>query len=59
MLACIAWSKNICDLCKDIRCEAIKFSGLFYPQIDNNLCNNCGKCLGKCFNNAISFKEEK
>lgn len=57
ILKCIAWNKTICSLCNDI-CDqrAIKFYGFFNPDVDTELCNGCGFCVGACPTNAIDIK---
>ncbi len=56
-VGCMAWHQTICSLCHDI-CEtrAIKFYGMFKPEIDANLCNGCGFCIGVCPSGAIDIK---
>jgi ferredoxin-type protein NapF len=56
LLKCISWNETMCFSCKD-RCldNAIKYIGLFRPEIDNALCTNCGFCVGVCPTDAIKI----
>jgi len=54
--SCIAHNGVICFSCKEPCMEnAIVFHGMFNPIIDENLCNGCGFCLGRCPVDAIDF----
>jgi len=60
-LSCMSWSKSICFSCKDPCLDnAIKFHGMFYPEIITESCTGCGFCIKYCPCNAIeiSFKKE-
>ena len=63
LIKCMSWNQTMCFSCKDpCMVDAIKFLGMFRPEIDTNICNGCGFCLKVCPTNAISFKlieEEK
>jgi len=54
LLECMSWNQTMCFSCKD-PCldDAIKFLGMFRPEINNDLCTNCGFCISKCPINAI------
>jgi ferredoxin-type protein NapF len=54
--ACIAHQGVICFACKEPCMEdAILFNGMFNPVIDENRCNGCGFCLGRCPTRAIDY----
>jgi ferredoxin-type protein NapF len=59
IMACMAWHQSLCNSCLDA-CEqrAIQFLGLWKPQIEIDVCNGCGMCVGICPSNAILIKEE-
>lgn len=59
IMACMAWHQSLCNSCLDA-CEqrAIQFLGLWKPQIEMDVCNGCGMCVGICPSNAILIKEE-
>lgn len=55
-LKCLSWNQTMCFSCKD-PCldDAIKFVGIFKPEIKTDLCTSCGFCVKVCPTNAISF----
>jgi ferredoxin-type protein NapF len=57
VLKCMSWNKTMCFSCKD-PCldDAIKFLGMFRPEIDNDLCTACGFCVKVCPTDAISMQ---
>lgn len=57
IIACMAWNQSLCNSCLDA-CDvvAIHFLGLFRPQIEMDICNGCGMCIGICPSNAIAIK---
>ena len=58
LLKCLSWNDTMCYSCKDpCMVNAIKFLGLFRPEINNDICNGCGFCLSVCPTDAISFKK--
>lgn len=55
ILTCLAWNKTICRSCADVcNDKAIRFTGLWNPEIDSNACTACGFCIGVCPAYAIS-----
>ena len=57
ILSCLAWNNTMCYSCKDPCIDnAIKFIGLFRPNIETELCTNCGFCVRVCPANAIKIK---
>jgi len=51
---CVSWQEVMCFSCKDPCIDnAIKFSGLFKPQIIPDLCTGCGFCIPVCPSEAI------
>ena len=58
--SCLSHQGTICFSCKE-PCldDAILFTGMFKPVIDETLCTNCGFCISKCPTNAISYKITK
>ena len=53
-LGCLAWNGTICSSCKDpCREDAIRFLGLYRPEIDLQRCTRCGFCIGVCPNDAV------
>jgi ferredoxin-type protein NapF len=55
--ACMAHHGTICFACKEPCIEdAILFTGLFNPVIDDDKCTGCGLCLGRCPTRAISYR---
>lgn len=58
VLSCMAWHNSICNSCLDSCDErAIKFLGMFRPNIDTLKCTGCNECTSVCPSNAISLKE--
>ncbi len=59
-LRCVAWHDVVCTSCKD-PCldDAIRFLGLFRPEIDDSRCTGCGWCAGVCPSDAIQFSAPK
>jgi ferredoxin-type protein NapF len=57
LLECMSWNQTMCFSCKD-PCldDAIKFLGMFRPEIDENLCTSCGFCLRVCPTDAITLE---
>jgi ferredoxin-type protein NapF len=57
--SCLAWNGTMCYACKDV-CEprAIKFFGVFRPQITLESCTICGECVPVCPTNAITINKE-
>jgi len=57
LLECMSWNQTMCFSCKD-PCldDAIKFLGMFRPEIDENLCTSCGFCLKVCPTDAITLE---
>ena len=57
MIKCLSWNKTMCFSCKD-PCldEAIKFAGIYFPEIDQEKCTSCGFCVGVCPTNAIILR---
>ncbi|WP_200763971.1 4Fe-4S dicluster domain-containing protein [Nitrosophilus alvini] len=56
IINCMAWNKTICRSCADVCLDnAIKFTGLFNPEIDYDECTNCGFCVGVCPTQAITY----
>ena len=61
MLSCMAWHQSLCNSCLDACQEhAIRFLGLFRPQIEMQRCTGCGMCVHICPSDAIrvSIKEK-
>jgi len=55
-LKCMSWSKSICFSCKDPCLDnAIKFHGMFYPEIIDDKCTSCGFCIKYCPTDAIKI----
>ncbi len=53
---CMSWNNVMCFSCKDPCLDnAIKFQGIFKPEIDLNLCSGCGFCLSVCPSGAIEI----
>ena len=57
LLKCMSWNKTMCFSCKD-PCldDAIKFLGMFRPEIKTDLCTSCGFCIKVCPTDAISLE---
>ncbi len=57
VLKCMSWNQTMCFSCKD-PCldDAIKFLGMFRPEIDNDLCTSCGFCVKVCPSDAITIE---
>ena len=54
ILKCMSWNQTMCFSCKDPCLDnAIKFLGMFRPEINSELCTNCGFCVKVCPTNAI------
>ncbi len=52
---CVAWQDVVCSSCSDVCYDkAIKFLGMFRPEINYENCTNCGFCIGVCPSFAIS-----
>jgi ferredoxin-type protein NapF len=52
---CMAWADVICSSCADVCYDrAIKFLGMFRPEINYENCTNCGFCIGVCPSYAIT-----
>ncbi|MBD3823228.1 MAG: 4Fe-4S binding protein [Epsilonproteobacteria bacterium] len=60
LLKCLSWHSTMCFSCKD-PCldDAIKFFGMFRPEIDDKRCTNCGFCIKNCPVGAIVIKERR
>ncbi len=57
IIKCLSWNQTMCFSCKDPCLDnAIKFLGMFRPEILNNKCTSCGFCLKACPSNAIEIK---
>ena len=56
VLKCVAWHQVMCHSCKD-PCidDAIRFLGLFRPEIETERCTGCGWCLPVCPADAIKI----
>jgi len=51
---CISWQNIMCFSCKDPCVDnAIKFDGIFRPQIIPDICSGCGFCIPVCPSGAI------
>jgi len=57
VLKCMSWNQTMCFSCKD-PCfdDAIKFLGMFRPEINSDLCTSCGFCIKVCPSDAISVE---
>jgi len=57
LIKCMSWHDTMCFSCKDpCMVDAIKFLGMFRPEINMDICNGCGFCFKVCPVEAISFK---
>ena len=57
LLKCMSWNQTMCFSCKDpCLTDAIKFLGMFRPEIESNLCTSCGFCVKVCPTDAISME---
>ncbi|WP_456393011.1 ferredoxin-type protein NapF [Persephonella sp.] len=51
---CVSWQNVMCFSCKDPCIDnAIKFDGIFRPQIIPDVCTGCGFCIPVCPSGAI------
>ncbi|WP_457642919.1 ferredoxin-type protein NapF [Persephonella sp.] len=51
---CVSWQNVMCFSCKDPCLDnAVKFNGIFQPQIIPDMCSGCGFCLSVCPSGAI------
>ena len=59
MLECLSWNNTMCFSCKD-PCldDAIIFTAMFKPFIDENKCTSCGFCISRCPSEAIKIGEK-
>ena len=56
-LKCMSWNQTMCFSCKDpCLSDAIKFLGMFRPEIVSDLCTSCGFCVKVCPTDAISME---
>ena len=56
LIKCMSWHDTMCFSCKDpCIVDAIKFLGMFRPEIDSSICNSCGFCLKVCPTDAINL----
>jgi len=52
---CVSWHGTICNSCSDVCLDsAIKFEGLWKPEIKEEKCTSCGFCITVCPVNAIN-----
>jgi ferredoxin-type protein NapF len=59
ILNCLAWNGTICRSCADVCDEnAVKFLGLFHPEIDPSSCTSCGFCIGVCPSQVIKINKK-
>ncbi len=60
LIKCLSWNQTMCFSCKD-PCldDAIKFLGMFRPEINMDICTACGFCINICPTDAISFTINK
>lgn len=54
VLSCLAYHQVICSSCRDRCKDAIKFSGMFYPEVLET-CTGCGLCVSACPKDSISI----
>jgi ferredoxin-type protein NapF len=60
LIKCMSWHQTMCFSCKDpCFADAIKFLGMFRPEIDDSLCTSCGFCLKVCPTDAITLTINK
>ncbi len=60
ILKCLAWNQTMCRFCLDVCDErAVKFLGLFRPEIITDVCTGCGFCVGVCPTDAIKINKRK
>ena len=56
LLKCFGWNQTMCFSCKDpCMTDAIKFLGMFRPEINSDLCTSCGFCVKVCPADAITM----
>ena len=56
LIKCMSWHQTMCFSCKDPCLEdAIKFLGMFRPEINDDLCTSCGFCVKVCPTDAITI----
>lgn len=60
VLSCMAWHQSICNSCLDA-CDAsaIRFLGLFRPEIKADACTGCGWCIARCPSDAIALVKKE
>ena len=57
LIKCLSWHDTMCFSCKDpCMVNAIKFLGMFRPEIDTDICTSCGFCLKVCPTDAIKLE---
>jgi len=57
---CFAWNGTMCFSCKEPCLDnAIKFEGIFRPQIIPDICTGCGFCIPVCPAGAIEVEPYK
>ncbi len=57
---CMSWEGVMCFSCKDPCLEdAIDFKAMFMPTINQEKCNGCGFCIGRCPSYAIDITKMK
>jgi ferredoxin-type protein NapF len=57
---CVSWHGTLCNSCSDVCLDsAIKFEGLWKPEIKSEKCTSCGFCLTVCPVNAITANPTK
>ncbi len=55
-IKCVSWHGTICNSCSDVCLDAaIKFEGLWKPEIKNEKCTSCGFCFTVCPVSAITI----